>query len=93
VDFFAATAQVRLWHFSTDRGTAASLQHLGLDRTSQTLWFDAIDPNRTLFVGSVHCLRDVLAAISARQPSYIKYFESGLLEVHDLPRKGRPRNA
>jgi hypothetical protein len=28
------------------------------------------DPNRTLFVGSVHCLRDVLAAIFARQPSY-----------------------
>src|SRR5262245_8223212 len=35
------------WHFSTDRGTAASRQQLELDRASQTLWFDKIDPTRT----------------------------------------------
>jgi hypothetical protein len=33
------------WHFSTDPGSAASRQQLGLDRTSQTFWFDAIDPS------------------------------------------------
>src|SRR5262249_28160747 len=43
----AATAHVRSWHFSTDRGIAASRQQLGLNRTSQTLWFDAVDPQRT----------------------------------------------
>jgi hypothetical protein len=37
---------VAFWHFSTDRGTAASRQQLGPDRTSQTLLFDAIDPKR-----------------------------------------------
>jgi hypothetical protein len=37
----------RLWHSSTDPGIAASRQQLGLDRTSQTLSFDAIDPNPT----------------------------------------------
>src|SRR3954447_7035905 len=37
----------RSWHFSTDRGTAASRQRSGLDRTSQTLWLDAIDPLRS----------------------------------------------
>src|SRR5262245_40832794 len=32
---------------STDRGTAASRQQLGLNRTSQTSWFDAIEPKRS----------------------------------------------
>src|SRR5262245_55267993 len=38
----------RSWHCSI---TAA----IGIDRTSQTLWFDAIDPDRTWLVAEFPC--------------------------------------
>jgi hypothetical protein len=51
-----------------DRDTAASRQQLGLDRTSQTLWFDAIDPTATLVAAHPHRIAAVPPLLREERP-------------------------